>query len=171
MGYELYLRRPGDRPPDEAALSKRLAELGGRLEGTRYVLGVGSARLAVQRDEKGFLGYDLEVPFGCPEKELREAFSAVVSLADVGPLTLFDPQLGRSVSKGSDEEVVAAWRNASSWQVDVAGVREDPRGIAPVIPVKPMIDPRTRLLVIAVVGVLAFIWVISKALFVFFSSQ
>jgi hypothetical protein len=164
MAYDLYLRRPGTASLDEGALQKRIAEVGGRLEASRYALGLTQIRLTVQRDDKGLLGYDVEVPFGSPEKEFREGFSVAVALADFGPMTIFDPQLGKSVSKASADEVVESWRRASSWQVDVAGLREDARGIAPVAPIKPLIEPKTGRLLIIVGGVLLFFWLASRAL-------
>ena len=161
MGYEIYLRRPGDRTLDEASLQSKIAELGGRLEGTVYRFGANS-KVTPQRDSKGLLGYDLEVPFGASEKDLRETFSFAISLADAGLLAMFDPQLGRALSKGSIDEVLAAWNRASAWQVDTAGLGEDPRAFAPMPTVKPIIEPGTKRLLIIIGAVILFVWAVSQ---------
>ena len=171
MAYELYLRRPSDKPLDDASLEKRILELGGRMDGNRYALGETQVRVRVQRDEKGLLGFDVEVPFGCPEREMRDAFAAAISISELGPMTLFDPQMGRSVSKGSLDDVLEAWRRASSWQIDVAGLREDARAIAPVHPVKPLLEPGTKRLFI-VIGVALFVlWLASQVVTTFVFHQ
>ncbi len=176
MGYELYLRRAGDRTVDEAAVEKRLADAGARLDrdrwvvelrhtvGDRTVASSGSVAFKPLRDEKGLSGFDLDVPFGTPEGELRAAFLVAAELGDTGPMTLFDPQLGKTLLKSAEDDLVASFRTVNKWQVDLAGVREDVRADAPVEPAKPLVDRRTRIFLYTVGAIVLLAWVASKVL-------
>lgn len=170
MGYELYLRGAGDRPVDEAAVEQRLKDVGARSDGTRFRAGEkGTWTLRPQRDERGLLGYDLDVPFGGAEPDFLAAVGVALSLADAGPLTVFDPQLGKIVSKASEDDIVGAWRRVASWQVDVAGAWEDPRAIAPYEPPRPLVEPRTKLLLLVIGAGLFAIWLVGRVLSVAFT--
>jgi len=66
-------------------------------------------------------GVDFSFPLGMPDIEGDLAVSRILEAGELLQAELYDPQLGKTVSHGDHERIIAAWRQSHEFQFGVAG--------------------------------------------------
>jgi hypothetical protein len=138
--YELYLRlREGQDPLDPAKVQEALGHA--KFEPAEGMLGrltfdhgelqavafTGSTweRAEVEDDEDtpadSLMGVNFSFPLGMPDHEGERAIDRVMDVNDMLLTQMYDPQVGRSVTRSDHDLISQAWRQSHEFHSGVAG--------------------------------------------------
>ena len=123
----------------------------------------GKARLAarIYRTETGAVGgVDFEIPLGGSEAELRDAVQFVLRCADDWSGLVFDPQLGRELTRATADDAVAKWRESQSYAAEISGLYDDPRGVVEFQAPPPVVSARAQGVLLLAAGFLVLYWLV-----------
>ncbi|MDX9999730.1 MAG: hypothetical protein RBU30_00395 [Polyangia bacterium] len=165
MWYELYLRReaaldvqeirdalPGDAAVSESGHGLQISHSAGSFEISYYVP-------RSSEEEEHIRGVDLLVPGGANPALARAAFEAGFCLAESCGLSVYDPQLGRAVTRRDLESIEVRMARVASYLTETVGLEDadDLRHIAVDSP-RPRLSLRTKfyLILAGTLALLAF---------------
>ncbi len=172
MRYELYLRA-GDEPAPGAPLSwdatREALALAGvdAAQGLPVELDLGQGRLRLEAyrpapegsappaGDPPLAGLNASFPLGLVDAEGDRAVAVVLRVADQLGAVVFDPQLGRLVTRGDHERILTAWRRSYDFHLGVVGAAALGAGApAPARPERSPASARLKLVLWLALGVL-----------------
>lgn len=128
----------------------------------RLIWSCGQSRLEVcpAAGRDGRIGeIEVRLPFGALADEATEALEKLIEAAEKSGLVVFDPQLGRSVSRADVGSITSRFLEASSYHQHYSGVSEDARqGMASASEYErpPLLSSRAKALILFVGALIVF---------------